>query len=458
MSRRRVFLVVGLLFLLAAVLAACAGATPTPERVVETVVVTKQVEKVVTKEVEKVVTQVVTKEVVKPKRVLVYNSYMGDPTPRQADIELVKMFQEKYPDVEVIHSIVAHEDFKQAIRAYLTSSSPPDALTWFAGNRLRFFVKRGLVMDISDMWQEQGWLEDYPKGFVELSSYEGRQYFVPTSWYWWAVYYRPSIFEKYGITPPKTWDELLSVCDTLRANGIIPFTIGTKYRWTAAGWFDYLNMRINGPEFHIRLMEGQERYDDPRMRQVFEHWKQLFDHQCFIENAAAYSWQEALAFMIQGKAAMYLMGDFIRDSFPDELENDLDFFQFPIINPDVPIGEEAPTDGYFIPANAPHPEEAKMFIAFVGSPEVQEYFARKLGRLATNSKVPISIYTPAQQKGIRMIQQADYITQFYDRDTTPPMADKGMNAFMKFWDNPDRIDEILAELEQARQEVFAEEQ
>ena len=70
-------------------------------------------------------------------------------------------------------------------------------------------------MDISDVWQEQGWLESYPKGFVALSSVGDRQYFVPTSWYWWAIYYRPSIFEQYGITPPQTWDELLAACDTL---------------------------------------------------------------------------------------------------------------------------------------------------------------------------------------------------------------------------------------------------
>jgi hypothetical protein len=29
--------------------------------------------------------------------------------------------------------------------------------------------------------------------------------------------------------------------------------------------------------------------------------------------------------MVQGEAAMYLMGGFIRDSYPDDQENDLDF-------------------------------------------------------------------------------------------------------------------------------------
>ncbi len=59
------------------------------------------------------------------------------------------------------------------------------------------------------------------------------------------------------------------------------------------------------------------------------YWAPLIQNGYFLEDAAAYSWSEALQFMIEGKAAMYLMGDFLRDSYPDELEGNLDFFRFP---------------------------------------------------------------------------------------------------------------------------------
>ena len=168
-----------------------------------------------------------------------------------------------------------------------------------------------------------------PRVSPRSAAWTASKYFLPTTYYWWAVYYRPSIYEEVGIEPPQTWDELLTACDALNEAGYVPFTIGTKFRWTAAAWFDYLNMRINGPEFHIDLMLGKESYADPRVKDVFEHWKQLFEHNCFIENPAAYSWQEALDFMIQDEAASYLMGQFITDSFPDEMEDDLDFYPVP---------------------------------------------------------------------------------------------------------------------------------
>lgn len=388
---------------------------------------------------------------------ITYNSMHGDPIPRAFDEEIVAMWNEANPLTPVEHSIIAHEDFKQAIRAYLTAQPAPDVLTWFAGERARFFIDRGLIADISDVFEEYGFNEAYAPGFVALATVDGKQYFLPTSYYWWAVYYRPSLFEQAGITEvPETWDDFLAACDTLNAAGITPITIGTRYPWTAAAWFDYLNMRVNGPEFHIDLMLLKESYTDERVKAVFEHWQQLFDHNCFIEDAAAYAWQDAVSPMAEGTAAMYLMGQFIVDSYPDELEEDLDFFRFPIINPDVPIGEDAPTDGYFLAAGARNLEGGKEFLAYIGSQEIQQKAFDELGRLPTRVDVDVSGASPATQKGIELIQTADYVAQFYDRDTTAPMAEAGLDGFSRFWSDPSSIDQILEDLEAERLRILEE--
>jgi ABC-type glycerol-3-phosphate transport system substrate-binding protein len=392
------------------------------------------------------------------KTIVLYNSYNGDPIPRKVDEAQVAKFMEMNENVEVVHSIVAHEDFKQAIRAYLTASAPPDVLTWFAGNRSRFFIDKGLILDISDVWEEQGWNESYAKGWQAMSSVDGKKYFLPTAWYWWAVYYNQDVFEEYGLEAPETWDEFMAVCDTLVENGIKPFTIGTKYRWTAAAWFDYMNMRINGPEFHVNLMLGTESYSDERVKKVFREWGKMIDKGYFIDDPAAYTWQEAIPFMANGEAAMYLMGDFIRDSYPEESVDRMDFFRFPIFDPSVPIGEDAPTDGYFIPANTQNPEEAKALLAFLGSAESQTMSVEEMGRMTTNSDVDRSLFNDVQKKGFDLIDGADFVAQFYDRDTTPEMADVGMNGFMEFWENHSEsdIDRITAKLEATRLEVFTE--
>lgn len=428
---QKVFHIVGVFVVLALLLGACAGPAAQPTS---------------------------TTSESAPKQRVVYNSYQSDPAPRAVDETLVKQFMEQNPNIEVVYSVVAHEDFKQAIRAYLTASTPPDVMTWFAGNRARFFIDKGLIMDISDVWEKQGWSDTYPKGFKALSTVDGKQYFVPTSYYWWALYFNKSVLEKYGVEPPKTFDDLLAACDTLNGHNVAPIAIGSKGPWTLAGWFDYLNMRTNGPEFHINLMLGKEKWDDPRVKKTFENWKALLDHKCFLPDAASYAWQEVIPNMVQGKAAMYLMGQFIMDSIPEESRKDFDFVRFPIIDPNMPIGEDAPTDGFFAAAKAPNPEAAKALLAFLGSKEAQAYVAKTLNRPTTNTQVDTSTFSPETQKGIELLKSADYIAQFFDRDTTPEMAERGMAAFQEFMNDPSKIDNILAQLEKDRERIFSQEQ
>ncbi len=389
--------------------------------------------------------------------VVTFSSNASDPIPRAFTEQTVANWNEANPDMQVELSTVAHEDFKNAIRTYLAAEPSPDVLTWFAGERAAFFIDRGLIGDFSDAWEANGLDDVYAPGFTALATSGEGKYFLPTSYYWWAVYYRPSIFEQVGVEAPiETWDELLAACDTFNAAGIAPFAIGTKFRWPAAAWFDYINMRTNGPQFHIDLMLLKESYEDERVKQTFAHWQELLDHNCFMEDPAAYDWNEALDVMVQNEAAMYLMGGFITDSFPDEMESDLDFFRFPIINPDMPIGEDAPTDGFFMSANAANPEGAKEFLMYLGSQEVQQQGFDELGRLPTRTDVDISAASEATQKGINLIQTADYVAQFYDRDTTAEMADAGLSAFVEFWDDPSAIDDILARLEEDRLRIAEE--
>jgi len=385
-----------------------------------------------------------------------YNSYMMDPVPRELDEQIVAMFMERYPDIRVEHSQVEHETFKQAIRTYLAASPPPDVLTWFAGNRMRFFSERGLAADITDVWMENDWEDVMPAGVQRLSAVGDAYYFVPQAYYWWAMYYRTDIYDELGLSVPETWDAFLDNCRALDDAGYIPVTLGSRFGWPAAGWFDYLNMRVNGPEFHIRLLDGLESYESEEVRNTFAHWQQAMDAGCFIDNPAAYNWQEAAEFVIQGEAAMYLMGQFILDVFPEDQAQHLDFFRFPIIDPALPVGEEAPTDGHFIAAGSANMEAAKLFAAFLGSREVNELWAREAGRLVPRTDIDPDIYDATQRKGLdEVLLRADYITQFYDRDTPEELAGRGMDAFVEFMANPDALDRLLADLQREAERVFA---
>ncbi len=332
----------------------------------------------------------------------------------------------------------------------------PDVIAFSPGYQIRSFIDQGLVLDIASLWEKEHWDENYVKNFrsVAIPDADDKVYFLPRNWYWFGIFYRKSTFEKNNIKPPETWDELLNACDTLNQAGVVPITIGTKDGWAAAAWFDYINMRLNGPQFHLDLMRGQEAYDDHRVKSVFKKWVELFDHNCFIENPTTYDWYEAIVPLDQGEAGMYLLGPFITDFLSDEATDDIDFFRFPIIDPSVSIGEDVPSDyGYFIPANAKNVEEAQEFLAFTGSAEAQKIITDELGRFPANKKANTNLGL-ITQKGVELVEEADMILQFYDRDTDPEMAANGINAMIDFWDDPNKIDDILDNLESKRREIF----
>ena len=284
---------------------------------------------------------------------LVINFDDPNPAPKAGFEAAVAAFSKANPDVNVIVNINDREAHKTAIRNFL-SADAPDITAWYPGNRMAPFVDAGQFEDISDLWASDANLSKNFNAIKPTMTRHGKQWGVPYSYYQWGIYYRADIFKKHGIQEPKKWVELLRSCDVLKENGITPFTIGTKYLWTAAGVFDYLNLRSNGYDFHNELTAGKVKYTDNRVRVTFKHWNIMLERCSFVKNHATMSWQDALAPFAKGKAAMYVMGNFavagMKDAGLDESQ--IGYFPFPEITRGVPRAEEAPADALFIPAKA----------------------------------------------------------------------------------------------------------
>ena len=182
-----------------------------------------------------------------------------NPGPKAAFEKVVADFDAANPDITVNLSINDREAHKTAIRNFL-SAGAPDVTAWYPGNRMGPFVDAGQFEDISDLWASDPNLSSSFEAIRPTMTRDGKQWGVPYSYYQWGMYYRKDIFDKHGIAEPKTWDELLAACAKLKENGVTPITIGTKYLWTAAGVFDYLNLRTNGYDVHNDLTAGKIAY------------------------------------------------------------------------------------------------------------------------------------------------------------------------------------------------------
>jgi multiple sugar transport system substrate-binding protein len=384
-------------------------------------------------------------------------SDMSNPAPRAVMEDMAARFGEMHPDLEIELTIIDREAYKTQIRNFLTAN-PPDVANWYAANRMAPYVDAGLFEDVSDLWAEPEIADNLAstKGALTL---DGKQWGVPYTYYQWGVYYREDIYEELGLEEPQDWETFKSNCQTMLDSGVKCFTIGTKFLWTAAGWFDYLNMRTNGYDFHMQLTQGEVEWTDERVRQTFANWRELIDMGAFIDNHQSYSWQEALPFMVNGEAAAYLMGNFAVAPMREAglSDDQLDFYQFPAINPDVELAEDAPTDTFHIPSGAENKEAAREFLRFVVSAENQTQInsGDGLGQLPVNSQSSVDDDEMLNQ-GFEMLSSnaPGGIAQFFDRDAPAEMASVAMEGFQEFMVFPDNLEDILGRLEQARQRIY----
>jgi multiple sugar transport system substrate-binding protein len=381
-------------------------------------------------------------------------SNASDAVPKAAFAKVFKAFEADSGGTVKVNT-VAHGPFQEQINSYL-QGRPDDVFTWFAGYRMQFFAKRGLVGDISDVWKQIG--GNFSKALKDASTGEdGKQYFVPIYYYPWAVFYRPSVFKQYGWKPAKTWDQFIALCKQIQKDGkgMVPVAFADKDGWPAMGTFDYVNMRTNGYDFHISLMKGKEAWDSPKVKQVFKTWSELLPYT--QPGALGRTWQEAAQSLSQKKAAMYVLGMFVGQQFTGPAAKDLDFFAFPSINNTYGHDSvEAPIDGFMMAKKPKNETGAKALLMFLASAKAENiYLKSDPNNIGANKKASTANYSRLQKKAVELISTAKHISQFLDRDTRPDFASTVMiPSLQTFLKSPKDVDGLTKSIERQKKSIF----
>ena len=181
---------------------------------------------------------------------------------------ITRKFEKSHPDVKVKTVAYSDEQFKEEIEGWFANNSGPDVITWQGGERLYQFIRRGLIKPLDTFWQVNELDHQFDLKAIDAVSLNNQKYGLPISYYNWGFYYRKSVFSELKLHPPKTWQALLDVCETLKKAGILPVTIGTKNPWTASAWFSYITMRLYGIEYYYALIRGESSYVDPKAKKI----------------------------------------------------------------------------------------------------------------------------------------------------------------------------------------------
>jgi len=360
--------------------------------------------------------------------------------PRKGMADVTAAF-EKASGSTVKVNTVDHGTFQDQISSYL-QGTPEDAFTWFSGHRMRFFAAQGLATPIDDVWNKvKG---NYTSAFAEaVKGNDGHVYGIPVDYYPWAVFYRKSVFAQHGYKIPTNWDDFKALASQMKKDGLVPIAIADKDGWPAQGTFDILNLRLNGYDFHVGLLNGKQKWTDPKVTNVFKKWAEITPY--YNDGVAGMTWQQGADLLIQKKAAMTVLGLFVSQQFPASDIADLDFFAFPDMGTqyDAEKALDAPIDVMMLSKRSPTLNNdlatAKSYLEFwaKGSTQVTMYHSAP-GFIPAAGDADTSSFDPLTKKAVQIVSQAKRITQFFDRDSRPDYAGpNGMQQFLlTFLSNP----------------------
>jgi len=315
---------------------------------------------------------------------------------------LVKVFNEQSPDIKFVNGAVAGgagSDAKNVLASRLQTNDPPGTFQAHAGAELTDYIENGQIEDLTSMYEENGWNDQFPDTLLERLQQDGKIYSVPSNIHRAnVVWANPVVLEEAGVDPTATYatlDDWIADLEKIKAAGAIPLSIATD--WTQVHLLETVLLADLGVEGYSGLWDGSTDWAGPEVSDALDDYKTLLD--MTNEDRQSLDWPDATQLVIDGEAAFNVMGDWAVAAF-EEQDKALgtDYLAYPVPGTDGVFDFLA--DSFTLPVGAPDPENTEAWLKAVASPEGQEAFNKAKGSIPANTEAETADFGPYQQTAI----------------------------------------------------------
>ena len=237
--------------------------------------------------------------------------------------------------------------------------------------------KEGLAYDLGGIVDDELKSAMLP-GTLDLYSSDGKYYQITYIYNTVNFWYNKEMMDEAGATPPKTWDDLIAVCDAVKGIGKHALVVESDAADYNMLYFSNLVERALGANAVLKLMEDKSGagWSDPAVLDAAQKTRQLWDAGCIAEDARGFQWPAGQTSVALGDT----MGELVASWLPMELlETTGEDFPWAAFSfPDVPGGVGKSTDlevaliGMMVLKDSPNAEEAAQFLKYVVSEEAQK--------------------------------------------------------------------------------------
>ncbi len=314
-----------------------------------------------------------------PDRLVVWDIYVRG-VEREIAEKLTSEFEEEH-GVTVERQPKTLDDLKTTLPLAMQEPTGPDVASVNQGLAdMGAMVKAGLLMDLTEYGEQQGWFETFGENLLKRNSFSadgeqfgtGNLYGVAPQAEIVGWFYNRKMFSDQGLQPPQSWDELIEVLDAFKQAGQTPITFGNLDAWPAIHTYgaiehtyvttDYLNDLI----FHT----GDASFDRPENVQAAADLQSWVNKGYFTKNFSGIGYDDSIAQFAAGDGALMLTGTWIAGELGDPRK--FGFFLTPGRDGELP----PQTGGMGVPlairADTKAPELAKAYVAWMTSERAAE--------------------------------------------------------------------------------------
>lgn len=220
--------------------------------------------------------------------------------------QIIRQYEQENPGVLVVQDVEDANEYRNSLSELLKKENAPDLFAVFPGGDFNAISTTQGYKDLSGL----EFLKQFNPELLKPGQDNGKQYAVPYQLVYNIPVYNKDIFAKYNLQPPDDWNGFLTLCQTLKNNGIIPIILDSEI-----GFQQFINPMImnNLPEADSlsKVEKGEAKLTDPWFIKTLSQFKELNDRGFFQTDISGTKKAGAAAMFAQGKGAMLAQGSYI---------------------------------------------------------------------------------------------------------------------------------------------------
>lgn len=353
----------------------------------------------------------------------------------------------------------------EKLRPRLTAGTPPDLMfpgwgmdAWgLVGDGALYQLDAALDTPAAD--GKTPWRETFDPKLLALGQQDGKTFMLPYYFNMNGWWYDKAVFDANGWTPPKTYDELLVLCEKIKAKGIAPLTYQGKYPYYMI-WGMLLPWAYSeGGADVVRRIQNLEpgAWNDPAVKRAAERIVELRDKGYFLEGSTALDHTESQTQFVLGKAAMIPCGTWLESEMRKNLtpQNQLTFFLPPVIagGKGDPSAIMVSVEPWMVAKDAKNPVGAMAYYKYLTSVEKASQFVREKSTLTAikgseETDLPNSLKEP-----VRFFRESKEVYAWQLRDWYKDMHTELENALTALLNKDQTVEQFLARCEAAAEKT-----